>query len=311
MPVYFRQMVLLAKIEAAYATDPTLTGASNSILAKNVTLRPMEGQDVSRDLISAYLGGQATIPAGLNVVIEFATELAGSGEAGTAPAWGVLLRAGGAAEVVDADTSVTYSPISDAMESVYMKFWLGGTLHALKGARGTGVINLDAQAVPQIQWTFTGLWVPPADVARATPDFSAYVDPLIVCKANTPQFKINNVSLVLRNYSLDLGNQVEGRFLANDEKVLITDHVEQLTATVEVTPLATFDPFTLANAQTQVPVLIQHGTAAGNIVTITAPTCQIKRPPAATNNQGIAERQYTLSPLPTDAGNDQWSMVLT
>jgi hypothetical protein len=307
--VFFRRMVLLAKLESAYATDPTLTGAANAILASDITLRPMEGQDVPRNLIRDYLSGEATIPAGLHAVIEYSTELAGSGTAGTAPAWGPLMLACGFTETIVADTSVAYTPVSDDMDSLYIKFWLGSTLHALKGVRGNATIGLDAQGIPRIRWTFTGLWVPPAEVSRATPTLTAFKKPKIAAAANT-SFELNSVALALRSWSLNLGNQVEGRFLVNTEKVIISDRAETLDLTVEVTPLSDFDPFALAEAGTLVPAEIVHGTTAGNIITIAAPTCQLKRPGAATNNQGIAERPLSLSPLPT-SGDDQFSLTLT
>src|SRR5262245_10392269 len=93
-------MVLLAKIEGTYATDPTLTGGANAMLVKNCEIRPMEGEDVSRELIQAYLGGQATIPAALRMSLSFETELAGSGVAGTAPGWGPLARGCGLAQTI-------------------------------------------------------------------------------------------------------------------------------------------------------------------------------------------------------------------
>ena len=308
--VFMRLMVLLAKIETVYATDPTLTGASNAILAKNVSLRPMEGDDVARGLVRDFLSGEGTIPTGLRVVIEFETELAGSGEAGTPPAWGVLMRGAACAEVIEADTSVTYQPITDGQESLYFKYWLGGTLHAFAGARGTGVITQNAQNIPVIRWTFTGLYIAPADVARATPVFSAYVEPLIVSKTNTPVFTVNAVPLVMRNFSFNLGNDVQPRLLVNRENILVVNRAESLDATVEVTPLATFNPFALAEARTKVPVVLVHGLVAGNIITLSAPKCQVKRPAAVTENQGIAERVLNLAPLP-DTGNDQFSLVLT
>ncbi|MGL5166635.1 MAG: phage tail tube protein [Afipia sp.] len=309
-PVFMRLMVLLAKIETAYATDPVLTGAENAILAKNVTLRPMEGDDVARDLIRDFLSNQGTIPTGLRVVIEFETELAGSGEAGTPPAWGVLMRGCACAEVIEEDTSVTYTPVTDNHESLYFKYWLGPTLHGFAGARGTGVITENAQGIPVIRWTFTGLWVAPADVARAAAVFSAWKEPLVVSKTNTPTFTVNAVPLVMRNFSLNLGNDVQPRLLVNRENIMVVDRAEALDVTVEVTPLAIFDPFALAQARTQVPVMIVHGLVAGNIITLTAPKCQVKRPQAVTENQGVAERVLNLAPLP-DTGDDQFSLVLT
>ncbi|ACF01851.1 conserved hypothetical protein [Rhodopseudomonas palustris TIE-1] len=309
--VFFRKMVLLAKLESDYATDPTLTGAANAILGTDIALRPMEGQDVARNLIRDYLSGEATIPAGLHVIIEFSTELAGSGTPGTAPAWGPLMRGCGCAEVIVANTSVAYTPISEDMESLYVKFWLGDTLHALKGARGDATISLDAQGIPRIRWTFTGLWVAPTEVSRPATTLTGFKKPKIAAAANTPTFELNSVALALRSWSLKLGNKVEPRLLVNVEKIIITDRAEALDCTVEVTPLTDFDPFALAAAQTLIPAEIVHGTVAGNIATIAAPTCQLKRPGAATNNQGIAERVLSLTPLPSGTGNDQFSLTLT
>ncbi|ETR79292.1 hypothetical protein X566_01530 [Afipia sp. P52-10] len=310
-PIFWRLQLLLAKLETTYGVDPTLTGANNAILATDVSLRPMEGEDVPRNLIQAYLGGQATIPAGLRTVIEFSTELAGSGEAGTPPGWGPLLRACAMAEVIDADTSVTYTPISEAMESLYIKFWIGATLHAIKGARGTGVFTINAQGIPSIRWTFTGLWVEPAEVARPTGTTTGFQKPQIASTANTPVFTVNAVPLVGRSFSLNFGNQVEPRLLLGRDQIVIPDRVEALDLVCEATPVTTFNPYALANDQTRVPAIITHGTVAGSIITLTAPTCQVKRPTGYQQNQGVTEWTLNLSPLPTDAGNDQFSIVLT
>jgi hypothetical protein len=309
-PVFFRFMVLLAKLETSYGIDPTLTGAADALLARDISIEPMKGQDVPRDLIQSYLSGQATIPAGLHTTIEFSTELAGSGVGGTAPAWGLLMRGCGCAEVIGANASVTYSPVSEAMESLYIKFWLGDTLHALNGVRGDATLTITAQGIPSIRWSFTGLWVAPAEVSRANPNLSAFKKPLLASAANTPIFTIDAVPLVLRNLSLKLGNKVEPRLLIGREAILITDRAEALDVTVEHVPLTLFNPDALAVAQTRVPALIVHGVEAGSTITVAAPNCQIKRPGGYQNNQGVAERSLGLSPLP-DSGNDQFSLALT
>ena len=64
-PIYWRTKILLAKIESAYATDPTPSGAANAILATDIRLTPMDGADVSRELETPWLGAQGTIPAEL------------------------------------------------------------------------------------------------------------------------------------------------------------------------------------------------------------------------------------------------------
>lgn len=309
MPIYFRKMVLLAKTETTYATDPTLTGAVNAVLARNVSIADMEGNDVSRDLVQPNFGNQPTVPADLHVTIEFDTELAGSGTAGTAPAWGPLFRAAGCAEVIVAATSVTYSPITDNAESAYLKFWMGSTLHAIKGARGTGKLNVNAQGIPFVHWKFWGLYTPPSEVSAAVPVFTAWKKPLIVNKANT-QFTVNATALVMRSFSLDLANPVEPRLLVNKESIELTDHKEEIEFTAEAVPVTTMDIHGLANSQATVPVSLIHGVTAGNIITLSAPTAQFQRPSGYSNSQGIAERALKMLALP-NAGNDQWSLAAT
>jgi hypothetical protein len=309
-PIFYRLMVLLAKIEGTYAVDPTLTGASNALLAKNLTINPMDGTDISRDLIQNYLGNKGSIPAELKVTLQFDTEIAGSGTAGTAPAWGILARGAGCAEVIVAATSVTYSPISTGFESTYFKFWLDQTLHAFKGGRMNAKATLNAQGIPVINWSVTGLFVDPLEATSATPVFTAWKAPLIVTNTNTPIFTVNGVSLVMRNFSFDLGNKVEARFLVGRESIDITDRREAIDIACEAVPLSAFNPFSLAKAQTLVSLVLRHGTAAGNIATINAPTCQLLRPKGFSNEQGVAFWQLPMAPQP-NAGNDQFSIVLT
>lgn len=307
--IRWREKVLLIKTEVTYGVDPTPTGAANAILATNCELRPMEGEDVSRNLERPYLGAQETVPVSLHSVLTFSTELAGSGVAGTAPAWGPIARACAMAQVIAAGVSVTYSRISTGMESASIYFWIGPTKYVMLGARGTGALTADAQGVPVIRWTLTSLFTMPVDAAPAVPTLTAFQAPLVVTKTNTT-FSINAVPLVMRSFSLDLGNDVQRRFLVGKEEILIVDTNERINCVVEATPLATINPFSLAAARTKVPVVLVHGTVAGNIATVTAPTAQLQRPSAFQENQGAAEWPLALSALP-NAGNDQFTIALT
>lgn len=135
MPIKWKSKVVLAKIEASYGVDPVPTGAANAIQLKNVNFQPMEGTSENRELETPYLGGQSEIPAGLHAKLTGEIELVGSGTAGTAPGWGPIARALGMAEVIMGATSVTYNPISSAMESVAVYFWIGDTRHVMLGCR--------------------------------------------------------------------------------------------------------------------------------------------------------------------------------
>jgi hypothetical protein len=310
MPLYWRKKVLTFKLETTYGVDPTPTGAANAVLGIDVAVMPMEGNDVSRELDLPYMAAQGTIPAELHSKITFRVELAPSGVAGTPPAWGPLLRACGCAQTIVATTSVTFNPVTDAHESAAIHFNMDGTLVKISGARGTCTIRVGAQGIPYLEFEFTGLFSVPTAAALPTADFTSFTKPDLASNTNTPVFTIDGVSLTMRSFSLALGNQVENRFLIGSEAVLITDRAEAIETVVEAVPLATLNPFSLAASQSQVPVVLQHGVAAGKRATITAQAAQMQRPQGVQNAQGIVEWPLRLVPLPV-TGNDQWTLVLT
>ena len=310
MPQYWNKKVLLAKIEATYGTDPVPTGGANAILATDIKLSPMEGQDLSRMLDTAWLGAQRTIPADLYQKISFKVELAPAGALGVAPAWGPLLRACAVAQTISALVSVTFNPVSAAHESVAIYLHNDGSRFRMLGARGNARFTVGPQGIPYIDFEFMGLWEAASAVADATPTLTGFLAPVIASKTNTPVFTVGGQALVMRQFMMDLGNEVERRFLINSESVIIVDKAETVETTVEAIALGTWNPFALAAAQTTVAIALQHGTTAGNRATLNVPTAQVMRTPNLENNQKITEWPLRLTPIPT-AGNDQWTLVLT
>jgi len=312
MALKWKSKVLLAKVETSYGTDPTPTGTLNAILATEVRLTPMEGQDVSRDLELPWLGAQGSIPTELHQKLSFRVEMTPSGTAGTPPAWGVLLRACAVAEVITAATSVVYNPVTDDHESITLYLWISGTLYKMSGARGTAIMRVTAQGIVYVEFDFTGLFSLPSETPQATPDLAAQISqkPKVATTANTPVFTINGTPLVMRSFALTIGNQVETRFLIGSESVVITDKMETIETTVEAVPLTTFDPFQLAYDQTTGAVALTHGTAAGLTAALAIPAAQMQRPQSLENQQNIKEWPLRMVPLPT-AGNDQWTLTLT
>ena len=310
MSLFFRKKTFLAKIETTYGTDAVPTGAANAILATEIAIRPMEGSDQDRNHDTVYLGASGTIPYDLHMVMTFKVELAGSGTAGTAPAWGPLIRACGVAETVDAGTDVTYNPISGAFESATFYLNIDGTLYTLVGARGNCEITVNASGIPYLEFTFTGLWTKPSAQVLPTVNYDGFLKPLMASKANTPGFTINAANHVLRSFKLGFGNEVEPRFLIGAEEIAIVDRSDMIEMQIEATPLATLDPFALARDQATVEIDLVHGTAAGNICALNIPTAQMQRPQGVTEAQKIKEWPLRLKPLP-GAGNDQWTLTLT
>lgn len=311
-PIKWKSKIILVKLEAAnaYGVDPAPTGAANAMLMTDVQIQPMEGEDVSRNIELPYMGAQEDLSTAYRAILTGSVELVGSGTPGTPPAWAPLLRACGVAEVVTPNTSVDYSPVTDGHESAGIHFYIGPSRHVILGSRGTAVVTANANGIPVARLTITGLFVTPSDNARPTPDLTKFQRPQVASKANTPVFKIDGIDFVMRNFEMNLGCDVQFRALVGVERVVIVDKAESITTTVEAVPLAVYNPYQRALPPApRVPIVLEHGTVAGRIFSLSVPTAVQKRPGGPVNGQGVVEWPLGFTPLPT-AGDDQWKLTL-
>lgn len=304
---YWRRLALLFKLEAVYATDATPTGEANAVMASDVTFTPLEGGEENRDLLLPYLGNQGVILTGLHARLEFSVELAGSGAAGTAPAWGAILRACGMSETITEDTDVEYAPVSDAFESGTIWYNRDGVKHAIVGWRGNVALQLNPGRIPKLRFTGLGLHgTAPADTALPTVDHTGWMTPVVVSKANTT-FSLHGHAGPTESVSIDLGNQVEPRMLIGEEAVIIGDRRASGSAVLEAKLLAVKNWDAIARAHTRGAMAIQHGTVAGNIVQLAAPAVQIGRWSEG-QTQNIVNNTLPLMLCPA-TGNDE--LVIT
>lgn len=315
-PIKWNSKIILVKAEPlnAYGVDPTPTGAANAMLLTNVQFQPMEGQDVSRNLETPYMGAQESLSVGLYCVLTGDFELVGSGQLGVAPAWSPLIRSCGVAEVITAGESVEYTPVTDGHESVAAYFMIGTNRYVMLGARSTGQITINAAGIPVCRVTITGLFTVPTVAARPVPDYSKWQKPQAASKKTTPVYKIDGIDFVGRDFQLTLGCEVQPRMLFNQERILIVDKAEQVTMTVEAVPVSTYNPVARAGSETadapRVPIEVEHGLIEGRTVNITLPACVQSRFAGSQENQKIEEWPLTFTPLPT-AGDDQWKITIT
>lgn len=310
--MYFRKKVLLAKIESVYGTDPTPTGGANAILTKNLSITPYAGQTVTRDLDRGYLGAQSQINTGPQVQVAFEIEMAGAGAAGTAPAYGPLLRACGFSETISAGVSVTYAPVGTTFESVTLYFGIDGQRHIVKGARGNVVLRMSRGQIPVYAFTLTGTYTRPTATANPTPTFTGFKDPLPVTKVNTPTFSLHSYAAICESLEIDVGNQVVYRNLINSESIIIGDRNMQGQAVLELPTLASKDYFTAAESHAGTITLstlsVIHGTAAGGIVELSAPKVQLTSI-GMQDSDGIVAAQIGLAFTPS-SGNDELSIIV-
>lgn len=307
MALKSRRTVLLAKIETVYGTDAAPTGAANAILVRNVTLTPMEAQMADRTLVRPYLGGFEQLPGSISAMLECEVELAGSGAAGTSPAYGALLRGCAMSETVNAGTSVIYAPVSGGEESLTLYFYLDGILHKVLGARGSVSVKLAANEIPVYSFKFTGLYVPVTDAALPSVTLTAWQKPVTVNSANTSAFALHGYAGVLQSLDIDLANEVSHRPLVGSESVIVTNRQPAGNVSIEAPLIASKDFFAIARAATTGALSVTHGPAL-NRVKLDAPTVQLTAPKYSDQN-GIMNLDMGMRLVPV-SGNDELTITV-
>ena len=134
-----RNTAILLKLEgsATYGIDSVPTGAANAMLVSNLSINPLNSQNVDRDLIRPFLGGSEQLLGTRYVEMGFDIEMAGSGTVATAPAWAPALIACGFAQTLTATVRADYTPISTAFDSATIYWHDDGVFHKAVGCRGT------------------------------------------------------------------------------------------------------------------------------------------------------------------------------
>jgi hypothetical protein len=305
-----RKRLLLAKIESVYGTDPT-PAATDAVLVSALEVQPLQLELKDRELILGYLGNTEMVVGQRLVSVSFDVEIAGSGTAGTAPKWSALMQACGFSETIVAVTSVTYAPISTAFKGVTLYFFADGVRHKVTGCRGTWSMALETGEIPKISFEFTGIFNAPTDETQPSGTFSDQADPVVVNSVNTATLQVHGYAACLSAFSLDLANETPFRQLAGcTQQIMITDRKPEGEVTIEAPTIAAKNYFSAASTQTAGQFSWVHGTTAGNIVTFTAPTCNLGSPEYE-DSDGIIMLKLPFMPQPTAAGNDEFTLALT
>ena len=310
MALLTRKRVILIEAESSYGTDPT-PAATDVVLVRDLSITPQSSDVVNRDVVRPYLGASQQLLANTRVECTFSVELAGSGTRGTAPRYGSALKACGFSETLSSGASVTYEPISASFSSVTIHYNVDGVRHVVTGCRGTFAINAAVGEIPSIDFTFTGIYNAPTDVALPSVTYGNQATPLIFKNGNTTSFQLLSYAGALMNLTMDVGNSIVYRELVGGTKeVLLTDRAANGSVTIEAPLTGTKDYFAAALTDATLGNLtVTHGTAAGNIVRVTSTKVDIGDI-AYGEADGVTmlEIPYTLVP---SSANDELSIVFT
>ena len=316
MPRKTNRTVILAKIEATAGTDAAPAAADALLIGDNSF--DVEYKNVDRNLIRPTMGHGGTLVGTRNVKIDITIELSTSGTAGTAPPWGKLLLACAFAEVVTAATMVEYTPVSDGLKTLTIKYSKDGVIHTALGCVGTVSFEEPEGDRPTLKFSFVG--IDGGSVAAATPanDLTAWQLPEVVNNINTGKLTLGaayaagaitgGTEYCSRGLSLDMANDAKYIAMLGCASVDITDRKPTGKFSIEVTGAQEVAMRAAINASTPTAVSLLHGSGAGKRVLIHVPRA-VRLNPKYDEYEGtlLLSNDFNAEPV---AGNDEVRIVV-
>lgn len=312
-----RKTAILAKIETTYGVDATPVGTTDAILISNQQINPLNAQNVDRALIRSYLGGAEQLVGTTFVDVSFDVELQSSGTAGTAPAWGPLLRACGMAEAISAGARVEYTPISDTFESATLYYYDDGVLHKLLGARGSFKLGMGIGNRPLISFKFIGIDGGVTAAANPAQTLTAWKTPAVITDPNTGDLLFGctyatgalsaGTAYPSKGIDIDSGITVNHIPLLGGESVDLTARNVTGKVSLDLTAAQEVTFMTSVKANTVQSLGLQHGSVAGSKIIVFSPAVQMINPKKEDQN-GRRLIGFDTRHVPS-AGNDELRIV--
>lgn len=340
-----RNALLLAKNESSEGVDASPTGSANAVLLRDLSGKTLDGQTIDLNYIRNYFGAAPKLLVRTGSTMSFSCDIAGSGTAGTAPAWGALIRGCGFSETTQtavtgtaqagASSSITlaagassttdlfvglpvtissgtgsgqtrwisayngtskvatifgtwttppdntsnysipafafYKPISTGFEGTTIYRGIDELLFKALASKGNVAFNLSADQAPDMKFDYQGTYSAPTDDADLiTTVLTGWKTPVAVNSVNTTGYFMSlpmdgsASGWNVKSVNIDAGVQVERRSLIGVDKIKITDRKAKGTIVVDAVKVATKAVHTYLNDLSNDPMLITHGTTAGN-----------------------------------------------
>jgi len=310
----YDQKAVLFKVETTEGTDAAPTGGANAIRTLDYQPTFMDAENRVRNIDTAFMGAKPTLLYAFKRGANFGVEMAGSGvSAATVPAWMILNQACGfGAAVINSTTSVTQSGAPSSASLTHWAAFLdeqnaaNSFLMKAIGGRSTLGFTLADDDFPRFNYGYLGR--PPATLAEEgafpTPTISNQAAPVLASSENTT-FTLDGYALPLRSIEANSNAELALRSLIGPQDFMAYRNDNwggNLVA--EVPSLAAKNYFQNIRSGATMPLALQHGTVAGNIVGIAAPALQINGNVALSEEQGKLMMTIPFSLLPV-VGNDE------
>jgi hypothetical protein len=272
MPLLKRKRVLAAKIEGTIGTAEALSASDGAFNVYNAMIQPTiemeqrEGQ--------GGFGYLSSVPGGYIGTATFRTMLEWDGTA-TEPAWAdTFFPACGWVK-----SGQVYTPRSEApgsnVKTLTIGCYVDGVFKSIRGAMGTFVATLPTGKAGYIDWTFTGVFVSPTDVALITPTYPT--DKPMRFAGGLAEW--NDVNLCISSATVNANNEVVMRECPTTEEGYIAAIVVNRVPTISIDPeaatVATQDRWAAWLAQTEYALELDVGGPGNSVLSFDAPKAQI------------------------------------
>ena len=318
MPRIIKNTVITARVETTTGLDALPTGAANAVLVSDVSITPLDAQAIDRNLIRGYFGGSEQLVGPASVKVGYTVELAGSGTAATAPAWGQLLLGCAAGEgLLTTPPRVEYSPVSSALKSLTQYYYDDGVVHKLLGTQGNCTLSAKVGERPVLRFEWVGLDGGIAATPNVAPVYTPWKKPVAMTKANVVDITLGATyaagaltgGTVYNSTGLELnfGNVVNFSPMLGTETVDITDRASTASIELELSAAQEVALMAAVKANTTQSLALTIGTVAGNKVIVFVAAAQLTMPRKSELN-GKRLIGFDVRAVPVN-GNDEWLIV--
>jgi hypothetical protein len=313
MPIrQFEQRTILLKIETTYGTDASPTGTSDAVLSFEGSVA-FEADKLDRKQDRAFFGGDPFVLIGKRAMVEFDFDMIGATSLGTAAPIGPVLRACGHSQTLNNGVSTTYAPVSTGFSAATIYFYINDRLFKLLGARGTIDWNMEVKQFARGKAKFTGI-IGAASPSQATPGAVTLTAFQVPPAVETETFLVtaNSVTINCIGVSLSQNNDLKMHEGSESREVSIMERTPTgvLRMFDDLANLSTFNPWSLANAHTQMLIEATVDGGTGKITRLQVPNAQLEYP-RLVNQDGALVWEIPFVALPSSAGNDEYNFRFT
>ncbi|KRB73443.1 phage tail tube protein [Noviherbaspirillum sp. Root189] len=311
---YIRNTVILLKPETTPKTDAVPTGAANAMLVSEMTITPLDAQNIDLPYIRGYFGANEQLVGPASVKVSFTCDLSGSGSADIAPAWGnAILPCAMAEGILETPDRVEYTPVSTGLKTATIYYYDDGVLHKLLGVMGNVMLSAKAGERPTLKFDFVGVDGGVTAATAAATTLTNWKKPVAMTKDNVVDITFGatytagalsgGTTYPSTGLELNFGNAVNFTPLLSKEDVDITNR--EITGSLELELTAAQEVSLMASvkANTLQSMGFTIGTATGFSLIVHAPAVQLTNPRKVDlNGKRLVGFDARLVPV---SGNDE------